>query len=105
MPQPSRSRTLWAPPPSVDVALPPLLPAGPFSLDVASLCSGVIYSVKHPDIKFVLPGGPGASPEALRDLAAAAQSLAGQEGLLELAWELAADSGAWRGWGGANTEA
>lgn len=56
--------------------------------------SGTIYSVKLPDIKFVLPGGPGYSASHLQRIAEAAAELAAQEDLLPVAWEVAGDDGA-----------
>lgn len=77
------------PPPALRNALP-ILPA----------CSGTIYSVKLPDIKFVLPGGPGYSASHLQRIAEAAAELAAQEDLLPVAWEVAGDDGAWPRAGG-----
>ncbi len=55
--------------------------------------------MKQPDIKFVLPGGPGHSAGDLQSIAAAAAEMAAIEDLLPVAWEVASDGGAWpRGW-------
>ncbi|KAL4445906.1 hypothetical protein ABPG77_009105 [Micractinium sp. CCAP 211/92] len=56
--------------------------------------SGTVYSVKQPDIKFVLPGGPGHSAGDLQSIAAAAAEMAALEDLLPVAWEVASDGGA-----------
>lgn len=58
-----------------------------------STCSGTLYSVKHADIKFVLPGGPARSSADLAAVAAQAGAEAAQPDLLQLAWELASGEG------------
>ncbi|KAL4425691.1 hypothetical protein ABPG75_009707 [Micractinium tetrahymenae] len=56
--------------------------------------SGTVYSVKQPDVKFVLPGGPGYSASHLQRIAEAAAELAAQDDLLPVAWEVASEGGA-----------
>ena len=60
----------------------------------AAPCSGTLYSVKAPDIKYVLPGGAARTAADLAAVeAAAAAEVAKDDGLLLLAWELASGEG------------